>query len=142
MMFETDWLYGLVGGLMIGSSAALYLFFNGQIAGISGILGSLIDQPTRALRSSKFAFLVGLIFGPAIFIRSIFDVTLTMTDQLPLIIIGGLLVGFGTRLGSGCTSGHGVCGISRLSLRSITATCCFMGVAALVVYLIRHAIGL
>lgn len=142
MMIETDWIYGLVGGLMIGLSASLYLFFNGQIAGISGILGGLIDKPTNALRSTRSAFLIGLIVGPAIFARSFFDVSLTMTDQLPLIIIGGLLVGFGTRLGSGCTSGHGVCGMSRLSIRSIIATCSFMLIAALVVYLTRHILGL
>ncbi len=141
MEIQSDWLYGLAGGLLIGCGAAVYLLFNGRVAGISGILGSLIDQPNVATKSAPAIFLIGLIAGPAFFVNAGFGVNLTVTDNLPLILIGGLLVGFGTRLGSGCTSGHGVCGMSRLSIRSITATCIFMMLAAVTVYVTRHLMG-
>ncbi len=140
--FETDWLYGLIGGLMIGSASAFYLFFNGRVAGISGILGGFLSNPASGFQSTGLAFLVGLIAAPAIFVNTMFDVSITITDNLALIILGGLLVGFGTRLGSGCTSGHGVCGMSRLSVRSITATCTFMLFAGITVFVTRHLMGL
>lgn len=133
-----DWLYGLIGGLAIGSASALYLFFNGRIAGISGILGNFLSQPTN---SSGISFLAGLILVPALVVRTVWTTEITVTDHLPILIIGGLLVGFGTRLGSGCTSGHGVCGMSRLSIRSVVATCTFMLFAGITVFVSRHLVG-
>lgn len=137
-MIEQDWIYGLIGGLLIGTASSIYLFFNGRVTGISGILGNAIFSPTKG---TNIPFLIGLILMPAIAVRSVWEVELSMTNQFPIIIIGGLLVGFGTRLGSGCTSGHGVCGMSRLSVRSIIATCTFMFFAGLTVYLTRHVFG-
>jgi hypothetical protein len=130
---------GLIGGMLIGASAALFLMLNGRIAGISGILGGALEQGS-AEGAWRYAFLAGLIAAPAAW-ASIVPVTVEIEASAPLLIAAGLLVGFGTRLGSGCTSGHGVCGISRLSFRSIVATVTFMAFGFLTVFLMRHAIG-
>ena len=131
----------LVGGLLIGSAAALMLLLKGRIAGISGIIGGLL-QPSRGDTSWRVLFLVGLVAAPLL--------VMLVTGQLPevhsqassrLLIIAGLLVGFGTRLGSGCTSGHGVCGIGRRSVRSVTATLIFISTGALTVFVVRHILG-
>lgn len=131
----------LVGGLLIGSAAALMLLLKGRIAGISGIVGGLL-QPSRGDTSWRVLFLVGLVAAPLL--------VMLVTGQLPevhsqasdrLLIIAGLLVGFGTRLGSGCTSGHGVCGIGRRSVRSVTATLIFISTGALTVFVVRHILG-
>ncbi len=127
---------GFVGGLLIGLAVALVLLLNGRVAGISGIVGGLLtlrtgDTPWRA------AFVAGLVLG-ALGYLSAADVPVTVLAPLPAILAGGLLVGFGTRLGSGCTSGHGLCGMSRLSRRSVVATATFFGVAMLTVFLTRH----
>ncbi|MDX1737592.1 MAG: YeeE/YedE family protein [Alphaproteobacteria bacterium] len=141
-MIETDWIWGLVGGLMLGTASALYLLLNGRVSGISGILGNALSDPLSAMSKGSGAyFLIGLIAIPTLFSLFVSPVEISVTNQLPVIIIGGLLVGFGTRLGSGCTSGHGVCGISRLSARSIAATCIFMAAAGLTVFLTRHVFG-
>lgn len=118
-------LNGFYGGLLIGLAVAIYRIMNGKIAGISGILGGLLNQkPDNVM--GRIALIIGLIIAP--FIYSLFQPlpVVTLTASTPMIIVAGLLVGFGTQLGNGCTSGHGVCGISRLSLRSIIATMTFM----------------
>ena len=130
---------GLIGGLLIGVSAALFLLLNGRIAGISGILGGALEQAS-ADGAWRYAFLAGLVAAPAAWAAFV-PVTVEIEASTPLLIAAGLLVGFGTRLGSGCTSGHGVCGISRLSMRSIIATVTFMAFGFLTVFVMRHMIG-
>jgi len=133
-----DWLYGLLGGLLIGCSAAVLLLGNGRIAGISGILGGALAG--RSLPEG-LAFIAGLVGLPALYALIKAAPALTVTGSLPVLVAGGLLVGFGTRLGGGCTSGHGVCGMSRLSPRSLVATGAFMLVAGIVVFVTRHMMG-
>jgi len=133
-----DWLYGLLGGLMIGGASAVLLLGNGRIAGISGILGGVLEG--RNLTEGA-AFLAGLVGLPALYAAMTGGPAITVTGSVPLLVAGGLLVGLGTRLGSGCTSGHGVCGLSRLSPRSLAATGIFMAVAAAVVLVTRHLLG-
>ena len=125
------------GGVLIGLAAAILILVNGRIAGISGIIGGLL-RPIRGDVAWRLAFIVGMIFAPAIF--GIFYVLpeSRVDASWGILIVSGLLVGVGTRYGSGCTSGHGVCGISRLSPRSIVATLVFMGVGFATVYLMRH----
>ncbi|MEM9472911.1 MAG: YeeE/YedE family protein [Pseudomonadota bacterium] len=137
----TNALFGLAGGILIGLSAALLLLANGRIAGISGISGSLVALRLPAAWSENLLFLVGLVAAPAIYALLVSPPAITITSSLPLLIAGGVLVGIGSRLGSGCTSGHGVCGMSRLSKRSILATLTFMGVAILVVTIARNLIA-
>lgn len=127
----------LAGGLLIGLAAAIFVIFNGRIAGISGILGGLI-KPLRGDIAWRIAFLSGLILAPLCY-ATFSPLPDIQIEASPLtLIIAGLLVGFGTRYGSGCTSGHGVCGISRLSPRSIVATLMFMAIGFITVYLVRH----
>lgn len=118
---------GLIGGLMIGTASALMLLGLGRIAGVSGLAaratGITIDGAPRAL---SIAFVIGLPIGAALVALLIGPVQARFEQGIPALILGGLLVGFGTRLGSGCTSGHGVCGMSRLSARSLVATATFM----------------
>ena len=131
-------LTALLGGALIGISAFLLLWFNGRIAGISTIMSGLYTTE-GANRHWRISFLIGLLLGA--FIWQWFSPESLIFRQnypLSLIVIGGFLVGFGTRLGSGCTSGHGICGIALLSPRSITATLTFMASGLLTVYLIRH----
>ena len=131
---------GLVGGLLIGLAAALLLLLNGRISGISGIVGGLL-APKSADIGWRVVFVAGLVLGAFIYMPATGDaIPISMQASLPVIVVAGLLVGFGTRLGSGCTSGHGICGIARLSRRSIVATLVFMGVAILTVFLTRHVI--
>ena len=131
----------LAGGVLIGAAAALLWVMNGRIAGISGIVGGL-TQPARGDVGWRVAFLVGMVVAPlayAVVAGSV--VPATIASPLPLLVAGGLLVGFGTRLGSGCTSGHGICGMARLSPRSIIATLTFMAAAFLTVFIVRHVLG-
>lgn len=137
---QTDWIYGLVGGLMIGGAAAMYLLINGRIMGASGILGGLIDRSGWASGRERLAFVAGLAGVPAL-IALIWGGATHATGNLAALILGGLLVGVGTRLANGCTSGHGVCGISRLSPRGIVATLIYLGVGAAVMTLARHGLG-
>ncbi|AWM89042.1 YeeE/YedE family protein [Microvirga sp. 17 mud 1-3] len=132
----------LIGGLLIGLSAAWLLVLNGRVAGISGILGGLLPPAPRET-GWRMAFLAGLFAAPLAY--AAFGGTLPPVDfdvSLPVLVTAGLLVGFGTRLGSGCTSGHGVCGIGRGSPRSIVATGIFMVCAIATVYLTRHIVGM
>ena len=129
----------LIGGITIGLSGLILLMANGKTAGISGIMANLFTRSDD--RTWSFAFIAGLIIC-GLFWNVFGETTPTLpTENLTNIVIAGLLVGFGTRLGGGCTSGHGVCGMSRLSPRSIVATSIFMAVAALTVYIIRHVLG-
>jgi len=131
----------LIGGLLIGASAALFLVLNGRIAGISGILGGLL-QPRRDELGWRIAFLAGLLAAPLIYAAAGGAVpSLSIDAPVSLLILAGLLVGFGTRLGAGCTSGHGVCGIGRGSPRSLAATGIFMMAAFLSVFVARHVLG-
>jgi len=134
-------LTGLVGGALIGLASALLMLLTGRIAGVSGILGGLL--PLNATdRGWRLAFIAGLIAAPLL--AALFGTPLpnpAMPASLAVVALGGLLVGFGTRMGGGCTSGHGVCGVARLSSRSIIATAIFMAVAMATVALVRHGIG-
>lgn len=127
----------LLGGALIGISAFLLLWFNGRIAGISGIMSGLYTT-SGANRHWRIAFLIGLMLGAFLWQRFGTEISLRQNYPMPLIVAGGFLVGFGTRLGSGCTSGHGICGIALLSPRSIAATLTFMASGLATVYLIRH----
>lgn len=127
----------LGGGLLIGLAAAILVLFNGRIAGISGILGGLI-KPRRGEIGWRLAFIGGLIGAPVIY-NLFWRLPDIHIEAHPItLIIAGLIVGFGTRMGSGCTSGHGVCGISRLSPRSIFATLIFMAMGFVTVFLVQH----
>lgn len=132
-------LTGAIGGALIGLSAVMLMLFAGRVAGISGIFGGLIAAADRGWR---IAFLAGLIVAPFAAVLAGYTVPAPqMPPSWTLIVAGGLLVGFGTRLGGGCTSGHGVCGMARLSPRSIVATCVFMAAAVATVAVMRHVIG-
>lgn len=129
-----------IGGALIGLSVVLLMLFNGRIAGISGIFGGLIS-PQTSDRGWLLAFVVGLIAAPSAAALAGFTVpTPQMPGSFVTTAVGGLLVGLGTKLGSGCTSGHGICGLARLSPRSIAATGIFMVTAVVVVALMRHVI--
>lgn len=132
----------LAGGILIGISVTLLLLFNGRIAGISSILSGTVFA-NGGDRLWRFLFLIGLVAGAATYHFFVPDSFSPRSGfPLPLLIIGGLLVGFGTRMGSGCTSGHGICGISRFSRRSLIATCVFMLFGGISVYLVRHIAGI
>lgn len=130
-----------IGGILIGLSAAALLYFNGRIAGISGILSGALE-PLRDGSSGKVAFIGGLLVGGGVAYAvapEMFAVTVERSWMAA--VAAGLLVGFGTRLGNGCTSGHGVCGLSRFSLRSLVATVSFMAAGAVTVYAVNHMLG-
>lgn len=134
-------LFGLAGGAFIGLAAALMLLGAGRIAGVSGIAARAVGIASTGMpRPSALAFLVGLPLGALIVLGAGFAQRAEMPDVATL-LIAGLIVGFGTRLGSGCTSGHGVCGMSRLSPRSIVATAIFIGAGVATVTLLRLAAG-
>ncbi|MCK5889439.1 MAG: YeeE/YedE family protein [Methylococcales bacterium] len=126
------------GGILIGLSVTIMLFFNGRITGVSGIIAGLL-APKTGEWLWRLIFLIGMISGSTLFVY-LYPETFTPRAGFPtpLLVIGGLLVGFGTRLGNGCTSGHGICGIARLSLRSIVATVIFMLSGAVTVFITRH----
>ncbi|WP_289101706.1 YeeE/YedE family protein [uncultured Marinobacter sp.] len=130
----------LTGGILIGLAVASFLLLNGRIAGISGILGGLL-APVRTDILWRVAFLAGLIGAPAVWALFAQLPPVEINADYPALIVAGLLVGIGTRYASGCTSGHGVCGLSRLSLRSLVATLSFMATGFITVFVIRHLIG-
>ncbi|WP_286714750.1 MULTISPECIES: YeeE/YedE family protein [Marinobacter] len=130
----------LTGGLLIGLAAASFLLLNGRIAGISGILGGLL-VPARRDILWRVAFLAGLVGTPSLWLLFSELPPIQVDAGYPALILAGLLVGIGTRYGSGCTSGHGVCGLSRLSLRSLVATLSFMATGFITVFVIRHLMG-
>lgn len=132
----------LAGGILIGLSASLLMLLNGRIAGISGMVRGLIMPESLAEFNWRLAFVIGMMIGGFGYV-SFFPVSIALPDNINtgMLIIGGFLVGLGTSLGNGCTSGHGVCGLSRFSLRSLIATITFLTTAIVTVYLIRHVIG-
>lgn len=130
----------LVGGALIGLAAVLLMMLSGRIAGVSGILGGVLTAPASD-RGWRFAFIAGLIAAPVIAGVLGRPMASPVMPGWLAIVAGGLLVGFGARMGGGCTSGHGVCGISRLSTRSVVATVVFMATAAITVAVVRHGIG-
>lgn len=136
---QMDWIWGLVGGLMIGSAASFYLLVNGRVMGASGIIGGLVDRSGWSTWAERLSFIVGLALIPML-VRPVYnvDVVTNITDNIPAVILAGLLVGVGTRLANGCTSGHGVCGISRFSLRGMAATIFYLFAGGLAVIVFRH----
>ncbi|MEP2784954.1 MAG: YeeE/YedE thiosulfate transporter family protein [Pseudoruegeria sp.] len=138
---QIDWIYGLIGGGLIGTGAAVFLLLNGRIMGASGILGSLADGSSKGQAAENIYFLAGLILIPALLALFFGPIETHITSNLIVLVGAGLLVGIGTRLANGCTSGHGVCGISRMSLRGIVATVFYIGAGGLTVVLFKHVWG-
>jgi uncharacterized protein len=140
-MHDLTPLSGLFGGALIGLAAASLMLLTGRIAGVSGILGGILT-PRPAEQGWRLAFVAGLIGAPLL--AALFGHPLpapVMPSSLALVALGGLLVGFGSRMGNGCTSGHGVCGFAQLSARSIAATSIFMTTAVITVAIVRHGFG-
>ena len=131
----------LVGGAIIGLAASLLLLTHGKVAGISGLYGGVLRRGTSD-RALRVWFIAGLLVAGAL-LRIVFPSAFVTTGAvtLPIVLVAGLLVGFGTQLGNGCTSGHGVCGISRMSVRSLIATGTFMATGFVTVFLVRHVFG-
>ncbi|HBO21710.1 YeeE/YedE family protein [Providencia sp.] len=140
-----DWahftpLSAALGGVLIGLAVALLLVFNGRIAGISGILAGIL-KPIKGDTGWKVAFILGIMIAPSLFIYFAYSPEVVITTSMPILILAGLFVGFGTRLGGGCTSGHGICGMARFSRRSIVAVLIFM-VVAFITVAISNSYGL
>lgn len=139
VLIDTNaWLHAAFGGALIGLSATLMLWLNGRIAGISGVLGGLVFDRVRGEALWRSLFLAGLLGGAFLWSRANGGGTPAGLPSWPLAVVAGLLVGFGTRLGSGCTSGHGICGLARFSKRSFAATLTFMAFGFLTVFVVRH----
>ena len=137
-----DWIYGLVGGWRIGTGGAVYLLANGRIMGASGIIGGLVDGSGRSTMWERISFLAGLALIPVMLLWYFGPKETHATSNFALLIAAGLLVGVGTRLANGCTSGHGVCGMSRFSLRGFVATVFYILAGGLTVVLFRHLLGI
>lgn len=137
-MIVHDFVYALIGGGLIGMATVGYLYVNGRIAGISGLISQALELKS-APQSPAIWFLFGLFITP-FFYGMFVDPVIEVNSSPFILATAGLLVGLGTRLGSGCTSGHGICGISRLSIRSIVATLTFMFAGFVVVYIVRHMV--
>ena len=140
-----DWahftpLSAALGGVLIGLTVTLLLVFNGRIAGISGILAGIL-KPIKGDTGWKVAFILGIMIAPSLFIYFAYSPEVVITTSMPILILAGLFVGFGTRLGGGCTSGHGICGMARFSRRSIVAVLIFM-VVAFITVAISNSYGL
>ena len=138
---QQDWIWGLVGGGLIGTAAAIYLLINGRIMGASGILGGLVDGSGRSSWAERLAFIGGVVLIPIVLVPIYTEVDTHISQNLAVVIGGGLLVGIGSRLANGCTSGHGVCGISRFSLRGIVATVFYLMAGGISVLLFKHILG-
>ena len=141
-MLNIDWanftlLNSLMGGILIGIAATIIFFVNGRIMGISGILGNLIATKETDQKFWRIIFILGVLIGPLIFILLFKEIKSEMVANTTLLVISGFLVGLGTSLGNGCTSGHGICGLSRFSIRSIVATLVFVISGMITVYLIN-----
>lgn len=129
----------LIGGLLIGLAAALFLIVNGRIAGISGLLGGILTNEEGG--TERAAFVLGVVASPLLWFLSFGELPeIEVTNNIWLLVAGGFLVGFGARAGSGCTSGHGICGLARLSKRSLVATLSFMTTGFLTVFIMRHVL--
>jgi uncharacterized membrane protein YedE/YeeE len=139
---QIEWIFGLIGGLMIGSAAALFLLVNGRVMGASGLVGALVDRTGMSNWAERVAFLAGLVLVPAVMVATFMGPAETnITGNVLVIAAAGLLVGIGTRLANGCTSGHGVCGISRMSLRGMVATVFYLLAGGISVVLFKHVLG-
>ena len=132
----TPW-SALIGGMLIGLAAAMFALLNGRIAGISGVLGGLL-KPMRGDVGWRVAFVGGLVVAPLVYGLFAALPAVQIDASYVALVVAGLLVGIGTRYGAGCTSGHGVCGLSRLSPRSLVATLAFMGAGFVTVFVLRH----
>ena len=135
----TPWA-SLAGGILLGLASAMFILINGRILGISGIIGGLL-RPTSGDVGWRLAFVLGMLVAPLLYLLLAGPVAVRIDASWATLVIAGLLVGVGTRFGSGCTSGHGVCGLSRLSPRSLVATLAFMGAGFVTVYLMRHLLA-
>ena len=135
----TPWA-SLAGGLLLGLASAIFILVNGRILGISGIIGGLL-RPTSGDVGWRLAFVLGMLVAPLLYLLLAGPVAVRIDASWATLVIAGLLVGVGTRFGSGCTSGHGVCGLSRLSPRSLVATLAFMGAGFVTIYLMRHLLA-
>ncbi len=140
-MIEQDWIWGFAGGVLIGLGGAVYLLVNGRIMGASGILGGLVDGSELSTKWERLAFIAGTILAPVVLYPLYREVDTHITGNVAVVIVAGLLVGIGTRLANGCTSGHGVCGMSRLSLRGIAATVFYILAGGMTIVLFRHVLG-
>ena len=140
---ETDWIWGLIGGGLIGLGGAVFLLGNGRIMGASGILGGLLDGSGRSNTAERIAFIAGVVLIPMIaVVFTSAEAQTHLTPNLAVVVIAGLLVGLGTRIANGCTSGHGVCGISRFSLRGMVATVFYIMAGGVAVIIFRHILGI
>ena len=135
----TPWA-ALAGGVLLGLASALFVLLNGRILGISGIVGGLL-RPRAGDIGWRLAFVLGMLVAPGLYWLVVGPTQPRIDATWGMVVIAGLLVGVGTRYGSGCTSGHGVCGLSRMSPRSLVATLAFMGAGFVTVFLIRHALA-
>jgi uncharacterized membrane protein YedE/YeeE len=135
----TPWT-SLFGGILLGLASAIFILVNGRILGISGIVGGLL-RPKAGDSGWRISFVLGMLAAPALYLLIAGPVTATVDASWGTVVVAGLLVGVGTRYGSGCTSGHGVCGLSRLSPRSLAATLAFMGAGFAIVFLMRHVLA-
>ena len=135
----TPWA-ALAGGVLLGLASALFVLLNGRILGISGIVGGLL-RPRAGDMGWRLAFVLGMLVAPGLYWLVVGPMQPRIDANWGMVVIAGLLVGVGTRYGSGCTSGHGVCGLSRMSPRSLVATLAFMGAGFVTVFLIRHALA-
>jgi hypothetical protein len=135
----TPWA-SLAGGILLGLASAMFILVNGRILGISGILGGLL-RPKAGDAGWRISFVLGMLAAPVLYMLVAGPVPATIDAGWGTVVLAGLLVGVGTRYGSGCTSGHGVCGLSRLSPRSLAATLSFMGAGFAIVFLVRHVLA-
>lgn len=138
---QPDWIWGLIGGGLIGLGGAVFLLANGRIMGASGLVGGLVDGSGRWNWTERAIFLAGVALLPLLLTPLFGRVETHLTGNLGVVVAAGLLVGIGTRFANGCTSGHGVCGISRLSLRGIVATVFYIGAGGITMVLFRHILG-
>lgn len=140
-MYDLEPLSALIGGVLIGLAASLFLLTHGRVAGISGLFGGVLRSAAEG-RADRVAFIAGLLAGGVV-LRLAYPAAFDSrwAAPLPIAVVAGVFVGIGTQLGSGCTSGHGVCGLSRLSIRSLVATVTFMLVGFVTMFLVRHVLG-
>ena len=138
---QIDWIYGLIGGLLIGTGGAIYLLGNGRIMGASGIIGGLVDGSGRSTAMERIIFLAGVFITPLIVLQFMDRSETNITNNIVQLVIAGLLVGVGTHIANGCTSGHGVCGMSRLSIRGFVATVFYILAGGLTMAILRHVLG-